>query len=253
MMRKKLYLLCLLPALVVMSCKQQGQQTQMAAPESEAEKLNYSVGRMIGKSLQRDIKQDEDFKLDSAYLAKGIEDALSDASPLMSEEDINITMQAYTKRIQEKMAVANAGSNSGAGEAGGAKRTNGEKNMKDGKAFLQDNKKNEGIVETKSGLQYKVITAGSGAKPKADSEVEVHYRGTLIDGTEFDSSYKRGEPISFKLNQVIAGWQEGLQLMSKGAKWQLFIPSNLAYGERGAGPIGPNETLVFDVELLDIK
>ena len=125
--------------------------------------------------------------------------------------------------------------------------------MKDGKAFLQTNKKNKGIVETKSGLQYKIVNAGAGVKPKADSEVQVHYRGTLIDGTEFDSSYKRGQPVSFKLNQVISGWQEALQLMSKGSKWQIFVPSNLAYGPAGAGPIGPNETLIFDVELLDVK
>jgi FKBP-type peptidyl-prolyl cis-trans isomerase FkpA len=122
-----------------------------------------------------------------------------------------------------------------------------------GEAFLQENAKKDGITTTASGLQYEVITEGDGKKPGATDTVQVHYRGTLLDGTEFDSSYKRGEPISFRLNQVIPGWTEGLQLMTVGSKYRLFIPSNLAYGSRGAGGvIGPDETLIFEVELLDV-
>jgi FKBP-type peptidyl-prolyl cis-trans isomerase len=122
-----------------------------------------------------------------------------------------------------------------------------------GEAFLQENAKKEGVKTTASGLQYEVLTEGTGKKPGPTDTVRVHYRGTLLDGTEFDSSYKRGEPISFRLNQVIPGWTEGLQLMSEGSTYRLFIPSNLAYGSRGAGGvIGPDETLIFEVELLAV-
>ena len=129
-----------------------------------------------------------------------------------------------------------------------------EKNSKDGEAFLAENKKKDGVKSTASGLQYKVIKAGDGVMPKGTDTVSVNYKGTLIDGTEFDSSYKRGEAATFPVSGVIKGWTEALQLMKVGSKWQLFIPSNIAYGERGAGgEIGPNATLIFEVELLSIK
>jgi FKBP-type peptidyl-prolyl cis-trans isomerase FklB len=129
-----------------------------------------------------------------------------------------------------------------------------EKNKKDGAAFLAENKKKEGVVTLPSGLQYKIITQGTGNTPKATDTVTVNYRGSLVDGTEFDSSYKRGQPATFPVNGVIKGWTEALQLMKEGAKWQLFIPSDLAYGEKGAGNvIGPNATLIFDVELISAK
>jgi len=132
-------------------------------------------------------------------------------------------------------------------------KVDGEKNVKEGEAFLAANAKKDGVKTTASGLQYKVIKAGTGATPKASDEVKVHYHGTLIDGTVFDSSVQRGEPISFPLNGVIAGWTEGLQLMKVGDKFQFAIPSALAYGEQGSGPIGPNSTLIFEVELLGIE
>jgi FKBP-type peptidyl-prolyl cis-trans isomerase FklB len=129
-----------------------------------------------------------------------------------------------------------------------------DKNQKEGEVFLAENKKKKGVVTLPSGLQYHVITAGTGKIPKATDTVTTHYRGTLIDGTEFDSSYKRGEPASFPVNGVIKGWTEALQLMKVGSKWQLFIPSNLAYGPQGAGQvIGPSATLIFEIELLSIK
>jgi FKBP-type peptidyl-prolyl cis-trans isomerase FklB len=129
----------------------------------------------------------------------------------------------------------------------------GAKNKVEGEAFLAENGKKEGVVTLPDGLQYKILKEGDGAKPKATDTVTVHYRGTLISGTEFDSSYKRKEPVSFPVNGVIAGWTEALQLMKVGSKWQLFIPSTLAYGERGAGPdLGPNATLIFEVELISI-
>jgi FKBP-type peptidyl-prolyl cis-trans isomerase len=135
-----------------------------------------------------------------------------------------------------------------------AARVLGEKNKKEGEAFLAENKKKEGVTTLPSALQYKVIKAGTGKKPNINHTVTTHYRGTLIDGTEFDSSYRRGQPVSFPVAAVIPGWTEALQLMEKGAKWQLFIPPNLAYGERGAGrDIGPNATLIFEVELISIQ
>ena len=132
-------------------------------------------------------------------------------------------------------------------------KTLGEKNKKEGETFLADNKKKEGVKTLPSGLQFKVVKDGAGKKPKLNDTVTVHYRGTFIDGTEFDNSYKRGQPTSFPVSSVIEGWTEALQLMEEGAKWQLFLPPQLAYGERGAGPIGPNSTLIFDVELISIR
>ena len=135
-----------------------------------------------------------------------------------------------------------------------ARQAKGEKAKKAGEDFLAANKKKKGVQTLKNGIQYKVIKKGKGAKPKASDSVVAHYKGTLIDGTEFDSSYKRGQPATFGVGQVIQGWQEVLPLMAAGSKWQVFIPSDLAYGPRGAGPnIGPNETLVFDIELLEVK
>ncbi|HEY7160344.1 MAG TPA: FKBP-type peptidyl-prolyl cis-trans isomerase, partial [Acidobacteriota bacterium] len=129
-----------------------------------------------------------------------------------------------------------------------------EDNKKKGDAFLAENKTKEGVVTTASGLQYKVLRPGKGPKPKLEDTVTTHYRGTLLDGTEFDSSYKRNEPVSFQLKGVIPGWTEALQLMETGAKWQIFIPADLAYGPKGAGGvIGPNETLIFEVELISIQ
>jgi FKBP-type peptidyl-prolyl cis-trans isomerase FklB len=129
----------------------------------------------------------------------------------------------------------------------------GEKNKKEGEVFLAGNKKKEGVVTLPSGLQYKVIKNGSGKKPKLTDTVTTNYKGTLIDGTEFDSSFKRKQPASFQVNGVIAGWTEALQRMEEGAKWQLFVPSQLAYGERGAGPIGPHATLIFEIELISVQ
>ena len=158
----------------------------------------------------------------------------------MSKEERDKTLQAFQKEMMEKQIAASK-------EAA-------EKNKAEGEKFLAENKTKDGVKTTASGLQYKVLKEGSGASPKETDTVVTNYRGTLIDGTEFDSSYKRNEPASFPVNRVIKGWTEALQLMKPGAKYQLFIPSSLAYGERGAGQlIGPNATLIFEVELLSIK
>jgi FKBP-type peptidyl-prolyl cis-trans isomerase FklB len=203
--------------------------------KDQKDKVIYSIGMNIGNNLK---KQSIDVNPD--VLAQGIKDALSGSKALMTEQEVNETIMAFQKEMSAKQIER--------------LKELGEKNKKEGEAFLAENKKKEGIITLPSGLQYKVINEGTGETPELTDVVTVNYRGTLIDGTEFDSSYRRGQPATFPVNAVIAGWAEALQLMKVGSKWLLFIPSDLAYGERGAGrDIGPNATLIFDVELLSIK
>ncbi len=203
--------------------------------KDQKDKVSYSIGMDIGLTFK---KQKMDLNPDA--LSAGLKDALSGNKPLLTEEQVKETMTAFSKEMTEKQAAANK-------EAA-------EKNTAGGEKFLTESKTKEGVKTTAGGLQYKVVKDGNGPSPKDTDTVVVNYRGTLIDGTEFDSSYKRGEPATFPVNRVIKGWTEALQLMKVGSKYQLFIPSNLAYGERGASQeIGPNSTLIFDVELLSIK
>jgi len=196
--------------------------------KNQKEKVSYSIGLNIGRNLGSDLKK-QSIDIEPNILAKGIQDALSGANPLLSNEEIQETMVALQKEMSEKQKQR-------------------------GEAFLSENKKKEGVKTLPSGLQYKVIKAGTGKKPKLNDTVMVNYRGTLIDGTEFDSSFRRGKPATFPVSGVIPGWTESLPLMEEGAKWQLFIPPNLAYGERGAGGlIGPNATLIFEVELISVQ
>ncbi|MFL6530449.1 MAG: FKBP-type peptidyl-prolyl cis-trans isomerase [Chthoniobacterales bacterium] len=209
---------------------------QQSAPlKDDKEKVSYSIGLDIGSTFKKQYMD-----IDTDVLMRGLKDGLSGAKPAMSEEEIKATMTAYSKTMMEKAAQRNK-------ESAGA-------NLEKGQKFLEENKTKEGVKTTASGLQYKVLKEGSGASPKETDTVVTNYRGTTIDGKEFDSSYKRNEPATFPVNRVIKGWTEALQMMKPGAKYQLFIPPNLAYGERGAGQdIGPNETLLFDVELLEVK
>lgn len=203
-------------------------------PKTEEDRLSYSLGLIMGQRLQQDFDQ-----LDVDMLAQAIKDTYA-GNLKMTEAEVRETMQAFQqkKMLEQQEAQAKAA----------------EANLKAGQAFLAENGKKKGVVTTESGLQYQVLTAGNGAKPALTDQVKVHYEGKLLNGEVFDSSYQRGEPVTFGLNQVIAGWQEGLQLMSVGSKWKIFIPSDLAYGPGGTGgPIGPNETLIFEVELLDIN
>jgi FKBP-type peptidyl-prolyl cis-trans isomerase FklB len=196
--------------------------------KNQKEKISYSIGLNIGRNVGSDLKK-QSVDIDPSILAKGVQDALSGADPLLSSEEVQQTMVAFQKEMMEK-----------------------EKQR--GEAFLSENKKKEGVKTLPSGLQYKVIKAGTGKKPGLNDTVTVQYRGTLIDGTEFDSSYRRGQPATFPVSGVIPGWTEALPLMEEGAKWQLFIPPNLAYGERGAGGlIGPNAALIFEVELISVQ
>ena len=199
--------------------------------KSQKEKISYIIGMDIGKNLKN-----QSVDIDQAAFAKGIKDALSGGKSSLTDEEIRQTMAAFQKEMAAKAQAL------------------GEKNKKEGEAFLAENKKKKGVITLPSGLQYKVVSAGKGKKPKPTDTVTVQYRGTLIDGTEFDSSYRRGQPATFPVNGVIPGWTEALGLMQEGAKWQIFVSSNLAYGEKGTGgQIGPNATLIFEVELISIQ
>jgi FKBP-type peptidyl-prolyl cis-trans isomerase FklB len=205
--------------------------------DTQKDKASYAIGLNIGRSMKKD-----DVDVDPEIIARGMKDALSGAKPLLTDEETQTvlnTLQSDVRKHQQELyqqAVL--------------------KNKEQGDAFLATNKSKTGVVTLPSGLQYKVIQNGDGPKPAANDTVVCNYRGTLIDGTEFDSSYKRGKPATFGVSQVIKGWTEALQLMPVGSKWELYIPPNLAYGERGTpngGPIGPNSTLIFDVELVSIQ
>jgi FKBP-type peptidyl-prolyl cis-trans isomerase len=205
------------------------------ALKDEKEKRSYALGTTLGQQLRQ-----QNVEVDLDILLRGIKDVLSGAKAAMTEEEVRASLTQLQTEMQNKQMEK--------------MKQLAEKNQKEGEAFLAANKSKEGVVALPSGLQYKIITAGTGKKPTADDTVVCHYRGTLIDGTEFDSSYKRNEPATFPLKGVIKGWTEALQLMPVGSKWQLFVPSSLGYGERGAGnQIGPNATLIFEVELISIK
>lgn len=202
---------------------------------TEKDKISYSIGMDIGGSFKA-----REMDVDVELLYKGIEASYKGEKTALSPDEAKNILMEYGKRLREKQTAL--------------AQKKGENNKKEGEDFLTANAKKDGVITLSSGLQYKVIEEGDGASPTIDDTVETHYRGTLIDGTEFDSSYKRGKPAVFPVKGVIAGWTEALQKMKVGAKWQLFIPSDLAYGERGSGPqIGPNSTLIFDIELLGIK
>lgn len=229
-MKKGIVLICALALLANVAFPQKKNQ-----PKTKKEKINYSIGVTLGRNLTM-----QGIDVDQTYLIQGLKDALSKSATLMTDNEMETTMTAFQEELMAKMQEKQL--------------RDGDKNKKVGEDFLAANKKKEGVVTLPSGLQYKIIKAGNGPKPTADQTVRVHYKGTLIDGTEFDSSYKRGEPAEFPVGQVIKGWVEAIQLMPVGSKWQLFIPSDLAYGPNGAGQmIGPNSTLIFEVELLGIK
>lgn len=205
------------------------------ALKTDKEKLSYSLGAQIGQ----DIKRNE-LEIDVDTFARAMRDAVSGAKPAMTDEEIRTTMQAFQQTMRQK-AMAKM-------------QEMGETNKKASDAFLANNKTKPGVKTLPSGIQYQVIAMGKGKKPTQKDQVVAHYTGTLIDGTEFDSSVKRGEPATFPLNGVIKGWQEVLPLMPVGSKWKVWIPPELGYGPRGAGQqIGPNQALIFDIELLKIK
>jgi FKBP-type peptidyl-prolyl cis-trans isomerase FklB len=206
------------------------EKTELNNPK---DKLSYALGADMGSNMKK-------FEIDvnpDLYI-KGMKDALSGGKVLLTDQEIKAVIMAMQKDLQAKQQEK--------------MKAQGEKNKKEGASFLDENKKKEGVKALPSGLQYKVITEGKGKSPKDTDSVTVHYKGTLIDGTEFDSSYKRNEPATFPVTGVIKGWTEALKLMKEGAKWQLFIPADLAYGESGRPGIPPNSVLIFEVELVKI-
>ncbi|MFC1668157.1 FKBP-type peptidyl-prolyl cis-trans isomerase [Chlamydiota bacterium] len=233
-MKKGMVCLLISICLTVMLHAQDAPSSEDVVLESENQKLSYAFGVDVGKSMKR-LNIDIDFPV----LVRGMKDAFDDASLLLTPEEITAIKKDFflkrQKEMNERMKVL------------------GEKNLKESEEFLTKNKEKEGIVVTDSGLQYEIITQGDGPKPTGDSKVKVHYKGMLLDGTEFDSSYNRGEPATFHVKRVIPGWSEGVQLMNVGSKYRLYIPPAIGYGKTGAGNrIPPNATLLFEVELLEI-
>ena len=222
---KKTFMICLLAALIGISTNIKAQETM-----TQEERISYALGANIGESFKQ---QDIDVVMDK--FIQGFTDGKAGQNKF-SQAEMEQVFQEFQKMMQTKQNSVM------------------DEEKAKGAAFLAENKKKDGVIETPSGLQYKVVKMGTGAKPSATDRVKVHYHGTLIDGTVFDSSVERGQPITFGLNQVIAGWTEGVQLMPVGSKFIFYIPSNLAYGDRAAGDkIKPGSTLIFEVELLDIE
>jgi FKBP-type peptidyl-prolyl cis-trans isomerase len=207
--------------------------------KTQKEKFSYALGMNTGKRMSDSLKK-QSVPFDPAILARGMKDALAGGKTLLTDDEAQAVLTEMQKQVREQQQEKTQ-------QAGAV-------NKKEGDTFLAANKGKEGVVTLPSGLQYKILKEGTGPKPTASDSVVCNYRGTLINGTEFDSSYKRGQPATFPVTGVIKGWTEALQLMPVGSKWQLFVPSDLAYGDRGAGAdIGPGATLIFEVELISIE
>jgi FKBP-type peptidyl-prolyl cis-trans isomerase len=212
---------------------------QEKSPElkTDIDKVSYSIGLQVGFNFtrQNEALKKQNVQISTDAMIAGVKDAIA-GKPKLTTDQVRQVLTDFEKNMTQKVQAS------------------AQKNKTEGEKFLADNKKKDGVKTTESGLQYKVLKEGNGPQPQGSDVVTVNYRGTLIDGTEFDSSYKRGQPATFPLTGVIKGWTEGLQLMKVGSKYQLVVPANLAYGERQMGPdIGPDSTLIFEVELLDVK
>lgn len=243
-MKTKTLLLASVAVLALTACKDDSQPNQAEVNptlENQTQKLSYVIGMDTGGKLAR-----AEIELDRDAFVAGVNDALDSRDSRLSQEELSTVIEAFQAQQMAKQEAANA-------EHEETMRQAAEHNAAEGKSFLADNASKEGVVTTPSGLQYKVIIAGAGSNPKADSTVRVQYRGTLVDGTEFDASANHGGAVELRVDQVIPGWTEALQQMQEGAKWELYIPAELAYGPSGtSGLIGPNATLIFEVELVKI-
>lgn len=236
-MFKKL-LIILFIVMIVPAGKSFSQGVQL---QSHLDSLAYSIGYNFGFSLKRDS-----LYLDLDIIRKAMEDVLAEKQPLLNQQQMSALLQSHVDKMKAKQAEMQQ-------KMEEERKMMGEENRRKGREFLEANKQREGVNVTPTGLQYEVLKEGEGASPTANDVVKVHYKGTLINGEVFDSSYDRGKPIEFNLSGVIKGWTEGVQLMKEGGKYKFYIPSELAYGARGAGQaIGPDETLIFEVELLEI-
>ncbi len=210
--------------------------------QSRRDRLSYALGMDLGNQLKR-----QSVDIDATLFARGLREALAGAKTLLTEAEAQAIIVELQKEAMKKQQAMLE-------EQKKNLKASSEKNLKEGETFLAENKKKEGVVTLASGVQYKIIKAGSGKKPVADDTVTFHYKGTLLDGTEYDNSYKRNQPITVPVKGVIKGWSEALQLMPAGSIWQLFIPSSLAYREIGYGSmIGPNATLIVEVELISVN
>jgi FKBP-type peptidyl-prolyl cis-trans isomerase len=219
-------------ALVLSACG--GTGSSNAALDTDDQKASYGIGLDMGRSLEP-----AKGRLDMPAFTKGVQDAMAGADPALADSVIQTALQAFSQSIMEAQQAEQAAA--------------GEKNKAEGEAFMAENGAKEGVITTESGLQYEVLREGDGPRPTADDQVKINYKGTLIDGTQFDSSYDRGEPAVFGVGGVIAGFSEALQLMPVGSQFRVVIPGDLGYGAQGAGgDIGPNATLIFEIELLEI-
>lgn len=235
---KKISLISVI-ALGISACgHEKATEAEVAAIDTQDQKVSYLMGMENGKGIGS-----TGIDLDLAAYQQGFADGAAKLESKLSEEETSAAIQAFQQQMMAKREEMQKAEQEAA-------QLESEANLKEGAAFLEANGAKEGVVTTESGLQYKIITAGIGAKPSKESTVEVHYAGRLLDGTEFDSSIKRGVPVKFGVTQVIPGWTEALQLMAEGSKWELYIPADLGYGAGGQGPIGPNSVLIFEVELL---
>jgi FKBP-type peptidyl-prolyl cis-trans isomerase FklB len=239
MKRTLLTIVSILLLVSVSSAQKKADKSTSAALKTQKDKVSYVVGYDLGAKIGSDIKkQGLDFSIDA--FVRGIKEAISGTKAILPDSEMQSAMMAFQQSMMEKQQTAT--------------KQAAEKNLKEGEDFLAANAKKDSVKVLPDGLQYKILRDGTGAQPAAADTVVTHYRGTLIDGKVFDESYGRGEPITFPVSGVIKGWTEALQMMKVGAKWQLFIPASLAYGERGAGQmIGPNSALVFDIELINVK
>jgi FKBP-type peptidyl-prolyl cis-trans isomerase FklB len=209
--------------------------------DTEDKKLSYSMGTIFAERIGQDMQD-----LDTDAFVAGIVDGLEGNEKQLSDEEIQASIQDYQKRMQQEMADAG-------NQGGQAQQGNASDNLEESEAFLEENAKRDAVKTTDSGLQYEVLEKGDGQSPEADDQVTVHYTGMLTDETVFDSSRERGEPTTFGLQQVIPGWTEGLQLMQEGGRYKFYIHPDLAYGENAPSSIGPNQALIFDVELIEVK
>src|SRR5690606_2057178 len=235
MINKKLLVIGLISSALMVGCNKEAEKTDVNVELTTLEqKVNYVIAQNMAQQLQQG-----GLTIEPEVFAQALKDVRDGVEPRLTDEEKETVMQTFqeqamAKREEEQKKVS-------------------ETNLAEGTAYLEANKAKEGVTVTESGLQYRVITEGTGVKPTATDTVSVHYVGKLLDGTEFDSSISRGEPVAFPVNGVIAGWTEALQLMPQGSKWELVIPSDLAYGPGGNGPIPPNSVLTFEVELLEVK
>ena len=229
---KKILVLLLVALFSFTACSQTTNKDVKLTTQTDS--VSYSIGIDIGNNFKK-----QEIEINADVLKKGIADALADTS-LLTQDEIKSVMMNFQKTMMEKKQAKG--------------KIDSEKNIKEAEAFFEENKTKEGVKTLESGLQYKVLKSGSGKSPKLSSSVDAHYAGRLLDGTEFDSSHKRGSPLTTKVTGVIKGWTEILQLMKEGDKWEVYIPSDLAYGERGSPPvIGPNAALIFEMELISVK